>query len=298
MTACDLGFPEDGHRGARGGAGTGTAAARAAERVAALWMLAIAVCASLSAQAAVTPPGAVDACAVIVTGADMRSRAPGMARCFLQVLVKVSGDTSVTLDPRAEAIGARAGDFVEDFAYFDRMSDVPMHDEQGSRDRPFDLVVHFDPAMVDRALVALDRQPWRTARPVLIVGVAVKDRLGGEYTLSADGNAGERQRESLFAAGELYGIRVALPPESALAPGSAADPQRLARMGNAIHSRGSVPLTGSLRWSEPDFGWVATWTLTLDDRVTSWEIRGVSFDEAFRSGIGAAAGVLAKAAAR
>ncbi len=239
------------------------------------------------------PASELERCSVIVTGTDQRSRDPGLARCLLQVLVKLSGDPSVADHPRAAGIVADAPGMVEDFVYFDRMSDVPMHDEQGSRDRPFDLVVHFDPAKTDRALASLDRKPWRGARPALLAGVLVKDQRGGVFTLSADANAGERQRESLFAAGALYGMRVALLPESALPP-AGATPVDFASLGAGIKSTAVVPLTGTLRWSDPDFGWVGSWTLTQDGKVDSWEVKGVSFDEAFRSAVGGAARILSQ----
>ncbi len=257
---------------------------------------AIASCPAGRADASATAMSRLDQCAVIVTGTDMRSRPSGMARCLIQVLVKVSGDPTVADDPRAEEMATKAQDLAEDFVYFDRMSDVPMHDEQGSRDRPFDLVVHFDPLKIDRALAGLGRKPWRGARPVLVVGVTVADRRGDTYILSADGNAGERQRESLFAAGDLFGIRVVLLPEGRLTPGNTSASMLLARLADVNPSLMALPLAGELRWSEPDFGWVASWRLTQGSSATSWEVRGVSFDEAFRSGIRGAVGILSKAA--
>jgi hypothetical protein len=235
----------------------------------------------------------LEQCSVIVTGTDLRSRDPGLSSCFMQALVKLAGDPTIPSDPRAAEVAARAPAMVEDFAYFDRMSDVPMHDEQGSRDRPFDLVAHFDPAKLDQALASLGRKPWRGARPALVVGVAVKDQRGGEFILSADGNAGERQRESLFAAGKLYGLRVVLLTDAAL-PRDVTAPQLLTKLGDSIPSTAVVPLTGTLRWSDADFGWVGAWTLTQGNKVAAWEVRGVSFDEAFRNAVGGASALLSR----
>src|SRR3954452_19837318 len=82
------------------------------------------------------------ACRVIVTGTDMRSRPDGLARCLRDVVVKVTGKPSLAEDARTSAIAQRADGLVEDFVYLDRMSGIPHHDEQGTRDRPYDLVAH------------------------------------------------------------------------------------------------------------------------------------------------------------
>jgi hypothetical protein len=56
---------------------------------------------------------------------------------------------------------------------------------------------------------------------------------------------------------------------------------------------GTLPLNGTLRWSEPDFGWVGEWRLSWQGRDRAWRIAGVSFDEAFRDAMGGAMAVLA-----
>jgi hypothetical protein len=90
----------------------------------------------------------------IVTGQGGQDRPRGFAECLEQVLVKVSGDPRLIGDPRVVAMAKQAGTFVADFGYRDRMAGIPIHDEQGSRDRPYDLTVSFDPAKIDAALRA------------------------------------------------------------------------------------------------------------------------------------------------
>src|SRR5947209_19670991 len=104
---------------------------------------------------------------------------------------------------------------VQDVAYVDRMSDIALHDEQGSRDRPFDLRVAFDPARVDAALGELGVAPWRGPRPPLLALVAITRRDGSRLTMTADGLKGGREREALLAAAERFGMRVILLPEDA-----------------------------------------------------------------------------------
>jgi hypothetical protein len=233
-------------------------------------LLALAV---LAGGAAAARAADLDSCQVIVSGTGADRRDAALADCLTQALVKLSGDASLADDPSLPALAATAGTMVEDFAYFDRMGDIPHHDEQGSRDRPFDFLAHFAPAKLDATLAALGRHPWRGPRPVLALDVRVHDRAGDDFALTADGDDGERLRAALFAAGERFGLRVALPATGAAAP----PPQ------------GAVALHGTLRWSDADFGWVADWRLG----DAAWQVRGVSFDAAFRTGIGGAAGRLA-----
>jgi hypothetical protein len=167
----------------------------------------------------------------IVTGTVAETRADGLASCLREVLVKVSGNPALTDDPRVAALDGKVAELVEDFAYLDRMSDLPHHDEQGSRDRPFTLIAHFSPPKIDAALARLGERPWRGDRR-LLVRITVRDR-SGTYPMTADGDDDERQREALLAAAERYGMRVVLLP---------ADRAKLAHASVA----NTVPLTGTL----------------------------------------------------
>ena len=221
----------------------------------------------------------------------MRNRPASMAQCLRRVLAKVSGDPALANDPRLEELASRAGTLAESFAYFDRMSDIPHHDEQGSRDRPFDLVVEFDPAKVDAALITLGSAAWRS-RPALVVAVSVKDQTGSEYMLSADGADGERLREALFAAADRFGLRVILLPEQELPARDATAHGIVAQASQTVRSTALAALTGSLVWSDPDAGWVGAWHVAQNGREVSWGIRGVSFDDAFRNAVSGAAAAL------
>ena len=89
----------------------------------------------------------------------------GFPLCLEQVLVKVSGDPRLIGDPEVATLAGQAATFVTDFAFRDRMAGIPVHDEQGTRDRPYDLTVRFDPAKIDAALRSLGREPWSASRP-------------------------------------------------------------------------------------------------------------------------------------
>lgn len=224
----------------------------------------------LAAMLLVAPAWASDlySARAIVTGTDDRMRLEGFDRCLRDVLVKLSGDPSLADDPRVAAFEPDAQALAEDFFYQDRMSDQLMHDEQGSRDRPFDLTVRFAPARIDAILGQLGHAPWPGPRPKLALAITIT-RNGETYPLTADGAPDERPREAAIAAGEKYGMRVIFPPHDGAAP--------------AIP--GAVTLAGTLVWRPEQFGWVGEWRISAHGNETHWRISGVSFDEAFRDAV-------------
>jgi hypothetical protein len=211
----------------------------------------------------------------IVTGTGPASRAEALPKALSDVLVKVSGDPAVAENPRLARLNAAA--LVQDDVFLDRLTDIPHHDEQGTRDRPWDYIAHFDPGRIRAALAALGSSEWRGPRPRLLARIVVHDQQNGVYPMNNDSDDGERLRQALLAAADRYGMRVALPP----------------RERPSADIPGTVPLTGTLRWSEPDFGWVGEWHLSWHGRDHAWRIAGVSFDEAFREAMRGAMAILA-----
>lgn len=215
---------------------------------------------------------------VIVTGTDMRSRPWGFAQCLVDVLVKVSGDPALAHDERVARLAARADTLVAGFDYWDRMTGIPHHDEQGNSDRPYDLTVRFDPAKIDAALAGLGEAPWHDQRPALVPVVFVTGRSSA-YLLTTDAAAGAAaaadQRAALADAGERYFMPLAVPALADLARPVA-----------------GLPLPGTLTWSDAARGWVAAWHLAWQGRSYAWGVQGVSFDEAFRDGVRGAMGIV------
>jgi hypothetical protein len=233
----------------------------------------------------------------IVTGQAEEGRARGFAECLAQVLVKVSGDQRLLGDPGVAALTGQAARFVAAYHYRDRMAGIPVHDEQGSRDRPYDLTVSFDPAKIDAAVRSLGREPWsKASRPRLVVFLGV--RIGPtSYVLASDGDHGRDQRDALTAAAERFGMPMALPDQAGLAGAglsyqeiAGADPSRLEATATRIG--GDLALVGSMLWSEEALGWLADWRLAAPGKTYRWQIRGVNFDQAFRNAMAGAAQVL------
>src|SRR5215212_6277557 len=158
----------------------------------------------------------------ITTGLMEENRPAALARCLMDVLVKASGDPRLLNDRRAADISQDAGRLVRAFRYRDRLEGVPIHDEQGTRDRPHDLTVDFDPDRVVEALRTLGREPWTAERPLIALIVSV--HFGSApYILAQDGERGIDQREALQAASQRVGIPVTL-PKKAVVEASRMDP--------------------------------------------------------------------------
>lgn len=222
----------------------------------------------------------------VVTGFDERNRPLGFRLCFDDVLIKVSGDGSVLADKRFAVFEAKAGEYIDSFSYRDRLFGKPIHDEQGSYDRPHFLTCHFNPRKIDGILTLMGRKPWPTPRPTLAMVLVVHGRkVSG--VLSSDGAFDPDMRESLTTAARRYGVVVNLPSVAALKdngidPGvaTAIPADRVPKL--AAASGGTVPLAGTLRWSDAAHGWIATWSLDAGGRHFKWKVSGVNYDEAFR----------------
>jgi hypothetical protein len=227
----------------------------------------------------------------IVTGRGETNRPAGFALCLQDVLVKLSGDPRLINDPKARELGARAGTFVSDFQYRDLLEGKPIHDEQGTYDRPHYLTTTFDAAKIDAALRSLGREPWLAARPRVMVFLGVEGQKA-KFVLAQDGDQDRSgdMREAFAAASDKIAVPIEFARQSQLAAAgltvetlpAAALPSLavIARAGG-----GDAALAGSMAFRDEAFGWVVTWRFGYRDQVHTWQVRGVNFDEAFRNGL-------------
>ncbi|MBV8920695.1 MAG: DUF2066 domain-containing protein [Bradyrhizobium sp.] len=231
----------------------------------------------------------------VLTGQGEANRMIGFAACLEDVLIKVSGALKLAGDPRLQPYKARASEFVKAYRYHDKMSGTPVRDEQGTRDRPYDLFVDFDDQKINGILSELGLKPW-LSRPVLGVFVAM-EQGARTYVVSSDARASDLQRDALLAAADKRGLRIILPDEAALARSSLTGPGLATRpssaLAQAVADQGAeLVLIGHLRWDDADLGWATDWHFDWQGRPYRWQFRGVTFDEAFRRGIGGAAQIL------
>lgn len=230
-----------------------------------------------------------------VTGQGEANRLTGFALCLEDVLIKVSGALKLAGDSRLVPYKSRAGDFVTAHRYHDQMSGTPTRDEQGTRDRPYDLIVDFDDGKIDDLLKELGLKPWLAHRPVLGVFVAMQGAT--PYIVTEDAGRSFAPREALLAAAGKRGMRIVLPNEAALAKSGigAAEMTRLPSStlsARAAAHGGEVALVGRLVWNDRKLGWATEWQMSWQGRPRRWRFHSATFDEAFRRAIGGAAQLL------
>src|SRR5215469_15040044 len=232
----------------------------------------------------------------IVTGQGEVNRIVGFSACLEDVLIKVSGALRLARDPRLEAYKSNARDYIRAFSYHDQMSGTPTRDEQGTRDRPYDLIVDFDEKQINDLLGKIGLSPWLSRRPVLAVFVEM-EQGARNYIVTSDARQSDLQRDSLFAAAEKRGMSVVLPTTAVLDKSginaAAFSTLRSSTLASAAADQGGeVALVGHLVWVDQELGWATEWQMDWQGRSHRWQLRGITFDEAFRRGIGGAAQIL------
>jgi hypothetical protein len=233
----------------------------------------------------------------IVTGTREETRLKGFQECLRSVFLKVTGDQRILDDPRLAPIIAKAADYVADHHYRDRMSGIPTHDEQGTRDRPFDLTCEFLPEKVDAALASLGRKPWLAPRPRIVLFVSVRNDPAVFVLAADDRKQGATMREAFADAAGALAIPILFPKKQDLKQ-VGLDAGTLPRTGLPVFDAfageigGNRALAGSVVWSEKDLGWIAEWRFFDGTGTAIWQVRAPSFDKAFRSAMRGVAQIL------
>ena len=232
----------------------------------------------------------------IVTGMRDETRIPGLRRCLPQVLVRVSGNPSLEAHPLMPEIAKTAEAFPSNVSYRDLYAFRPIRDEQGTRDRPYEMTVEYDVPAIDALLARFGAKPWVEDRPRLVIFLAVH-HIGNEYVLSSTIDAGDLQREAFQDAAWRYGLEVVIPAERLLQQAGldvASLPQApLSTLQSLLDtSVGQRPLAGTMNWSRELLGWTSTWRLDHQGTEHRWGADGGNFDAAFRLAVGGAAQIL------
>jgi hypothetical protein len=204
--------------------------------------------------------------------------------------VKVSGDPRLPDQPEAKQLLGDAARYVESFSYRDRLAGKPIHDEQGTYDRPHDLICRYDVPVVDGLLAMLGSRPWRAERPSLAMFLKVK-HSGPAFYLSWEDERDAAMTQSLMNGASLLAMQIVVPSAEQAEQWAAS--ARSPALAGITHSLGAdLPLVGLLEWSDAELGWVAVWRLANGGTEHVWTVRGVNFDEAFRVAVRGAAQIL------
>lgn len=229
----------------------------------------------------------------IVTGTGEPNRIEALGPCLEEVLIKVSGVQKLAGDARLAPYKAKAKDDVSGYSYHDQMSGIPIHDEQGTRDRPYELTVDFDPAKIADVLKQLGVKPWLGHRPVIAVFAGLQQGTNS-YVILADGDRGSDQRDSLQGTAAKRGVPIVLPAANDVAK-SGIDVTKLTRaepsyLAGLVAGKGAeATLIGQLAWNDRKLDWSAQWQLDFEGKTYRWRLSAPTYDEAFRRGIGGVA---------
>jgi hypothetical protein len=247
--------------------------------------LRLALLLSLTVLGAVASAASADdalyAASALVTGTDMRQRPDGFGRALRQVLVNLSGEPRLGVDPRLDALAARAGDLVASYSYRDLLAGKQIHDEQGTNDRPYALTARFEPAQIDRVLADLGERPWLGQRPTVVPVLRIRSPGGLLFLLGAEEPDADLHIASFYEQAERYRLPAHIPSEAEFkawgaSPDGTPSPAIPAEAGWAVVA-GSIEFTASLP------GWTGSLTLGWQGSQHAWSTKTQSYDEAFRA---------------
>ena len=232
----------------------------------------------------------------IVTGQRPETRIPGFVRCLAEVLVRVSGDQRLATHPMLAQLSEAPDAAVVNFAYRDLYAKKKLADEQGTRDRPYEMTVVYDRSKIDAMLAQMGSKPWLAERPRLMIFLSVW-HIGAAFLLTSSTEAGDLMMESFGAASWNYAMPVVIPPEpliinSGLTVEKLPDTSLSTLDALVDKSVGQIPVAGTLRWRKDLLAWEAQWRMLSNGTEHNWAISGVNFDAAFRNAVGGAAQIL------
>lgn len=206
---------------------------------------------------------------VIVTGRDnLVERHRGIVEALPKVLTQLTVDPAVAA--RASGYLDRADSLVDGFDYVDRKEGIQISDEQGTRERSFELAVHFSLDGINKVLAELGVVPWTGPRPDIGVALVINDG-NGPYLLTRTSEKGYGQRLALVDDAETLAIGVKLPDsEAGIGPDAVA---AVAKLNTPVHLIGHMTAT-------PDGYWDTDWRLTGDGIGTAFTYAHATFDVA------------------
>jgi uncharacterized protein len=257
-------------------------------------------------------PEALFKAEVIVTGREEAERLRGFREGIEEIVLKLTGDYGLEDSNRLAPFLANAGSFIREFSYEDRMKNIPVHDEQGTRDRPFFLRMTADEPKLGAALAKEGLAIW-TGRPEAEVLLTVQDARG-RFLIGAEDPAaveqdflgfrvvhthydGYEQREVLKSIATKRGLIIALPQagDLQLRPASQFNLvcpfQHGTKDGNCIRVRGDLTILPSGRWHLDAQAWAISPELGYSGAPDCFHVQlnEVTYDKALRQTLEAAA---------
>ncbi|MGB0085813.1 MAG: DUF2066 domain-containing protein [Rhodomicrobiaceae bacterium] len=221
----------------------------------------------------------------IVTGTQEPERTRGFRVGLVDAVIKLTGDVRLGDSDKLKPLLEHPHPLIEHFEYEDRMKGIPVHDEQGTRERPFFLRMQFNAPEMDKALAGLGLHKWGPDRPLLAVWLGVKTAVG-DFVLTKTGGDGYAQRIVITETSERRGIPVLLPDEDGGKLGvgfgdiAASNFEKI----KGASAKADGWLCGVLSLTESGY-WDISWRLFWQGKSHVWSKRNVTFDVALKDGL-------------
>ena len=221
----------------------------------------------------------------IVTGQLMPERLRGFGLGAEEVLIKLTGDPALAATPEGRSVIAKAPEMVAEHSYEDRMKDIPIHDEQGTRDRPYFLRMLFDPAKFDAALAGAGIEAWQGERQKVAIWLGIRDARG-TYIVTRTANQGYEQREVLKEASRRRAVPIVLPEEgqTAVAYHDIEQGER-GKLQEASEPSGTACILYGVLEFDGRSHWNVGWHAFGNGIDAQWRMTGVTFDQALKGAI-------------
>lgn len=234
----------------------------------------------------------------IVTGTGEAERMRGFKVGVEEAVVKLTGEAALQNAPKVKAIAERAAELVADYTYEDRMKGIPIHDEQGTRDRPHFLRIRFDKARLDAAMRTARLEKWEGERPLTAIWLGIREARG-KYVLNREGPEGYGPREVLKDASVRRGVPIVLPePKQSAVTFDTIDKSLWHTLQDEAKKLGADAVLYGLLEFDGNVGWNARWTLAGRRAYAKWSMKGVTFDVALKKAIERSGAEFAKTAPR
>lgn len=210
-----------------------------------------------------------------------------------QVLIKVTGDSEITTNPKVDELLDRAEKYVQRFSY--RTAAAQANEGEPIAVPRQMLVVHFDPAAIMGFLRQAGIPVWGQTRPNVLVWLAVE--TDGERYIVAGDRSEDLQHEILQEAARR-GVRVFLPlydlEDQRLV--SVADVwgnfEQVIDQASRRYGADAVLVGRVFRHAAED--WRARWTLYEGRNSSSWQDAGGDVSDVVGQGVDGLADTLAR----
>lgn len=230
----------------------------------------------------------------VVTGTGETERMRGFREGAEEVAIKLTGNAKLAGRKAIGPILDGAAALVAEHSYEDRMKGIPIHDEQGTRDRPHYLRIRFDKVKFDAALRKAGLTKWSGERRPIVVWLGIREPAR-RYVLASDGPEGYGQREVLKDISDKRGVPIILPSKGQVAVTyDSVDNRRWHLLEQEARKLGADGVLAGVLEFDGNIGWNTRWALVAPRAKARLSMKGVTFDVALKRAIERTAAAFAK----